>query len=66
MSDGGTDGGTVVDVIAWALVPVAGMLFAATAAVLIVGLALKGTASRDRATVLSAIAKVIRAVRGRR
>ncbi|GAB2460225.1 hypothetical protein [Streptomyces incanus] len=55
-----------MDVIAWGLVPVAGMLVAATAAVLIVGLALKGTASRDRARVLSAVAEVIRAVRGRR
>ncbi|WP_371099940.1 hypothetical protein [Streptomyces sp. PU_AKi4] len=55
-----------MDVIAWILVPVAGMLAAAAAAVLIVGLALKDTASRDRARVLSAVAEVIRAVRGRR
>jgi len=51
---------------AWALVPVVGILIAATAAVLIVVVALKDTASRDRATVLRAVAEVIRAVQGRR
>ncbi|MCX4538924.1 hypothetical protein OHA79_45090 (plasmid) [Streptomyces sp. NBC_00841] len=55
-----------MDVTAWALVPVASMLVAATAAVLVVVVALKGTASRDRATVLRAVAEVILAVRGRR
>ncbi|MGW3668153.1 hypothetical protein [Streptomyces sp. NPDC005141] len=55
-----------MDVTAWALVPVTGMLVTATAAVLIVVVALKGTASRDRATVLRAVAEVILAVRGRR
>ncbi|MFC1443064.1 hypothetical protein ABUW04_32970 [Streptacidiphilus sp. N1-10] len=55
-----------MDVTAWALVPVAGMLVAATAAVLIVVVALKDTASRDRATVLRAVAEVILAVRSRR
>lgn len=55
-----------MDVTAWALVPVAGMLVTAAAAVLIVVVALRGTASRDRATVLSAVAAVIRALRGRR
>ncbi|MFJ9448627.1 hypothetical protein ACIRRH_43595 [Kitasatospora sp. NPDC101235] len=53
---------------AWAaaLVPVASMLVAAASAVAIVMVALKGTASRDRATVLRAVAEVIRAVRGSR
>ncbi|MFE4957959.1 hypothetical protein ACFRCW_28800 [Streptomyces sp. NPDC056653] len=55
-----------MDVIAWALVPVAGMLVAATAAVLIVVVALKDTVSRDRATIIRAVAEVIHAVRGRR
>ncbi|MCF4140444.1 hypothetical protein L1856_31760 [Streptomyces sp. Tue 6430] len=55
-----------MDVTAWALVPVAGMLVTAATAVSIVMVALKGTASRDRATVLKAVAEVIRAVRGRR
>ncbi|WP_328978447.1 hypothetical protein [Streptomyces canus] len=55
-----------MEVTAWALVPVAGMLVAATVALLIVVVALKDTASRDRATVLMAVAEVIRAVRGRR
>ncbi|MFE7111908.1 hypothetical protein ACFU98_36685 [Streptomyces sp. NPDC057575] len=55
-----------MDVTAWALVPVAGMLIAATSAVLIVVIALKESASRDRATTLRAVAEVIRAVWGRR
>ncbi|MFE2145207.1 hypothetical protein ACFXA3_26315 [Streptomyces sp. NPDC059456] len=55
-----------MDLTAWALVPVAGMLVAAATAVAIVTVALKGTASRDRATVLKAVAEVVRAVRGRR
>ncbi|MEV5149725.1 hypothetical protein [Streptomyces sp. NPDC052727] len=55
-----------MDAIAWALVPVLCMLVGATAAVLIVVIAMKDTASPDRATVLRAVADVIRAVRGRR
>nr|WSW48738.1 hypothetical protein OG296_37035 [Streptomyces sp. NBC_01001] len=55
-----------MDVTSWALVPVAGVLVAAAAAVLIVMVALRGTASRDRATVLKAVAEVIRALRGSR
>jgi hypothetical protein len=55
-----------MDVTAWALVLVACMLVAATAAVLIAVVALKDTASHDRATVLKAVAEVIRAVRGRK
>ncbi|MFB7864738.1 hypothetical protein [Streptomyces sp. NPDC056069] len=51
----------------WALVvPVAVTLVAAVAAVLVVVVAVKDTASRDRATVLKAVAEVIRAVRGSR
>jgi hypothetical protein len=59
-------GGTPMTVIAVALVPVAGMVVAATAAVSIVVVALKGTASRDRAQVLRAVAVLISAVRGRK
>ncbi|MER5200808.1 hypothetical protein ACWD3J_45755 [Streptomyces sp. NPDC002755] len=55
-----------MDVIAWALVPVAGTCVAAAAAVVIVVVALRGTAARERATVLKAIADVIRAIRGSR
>jgi hypothetical protein len=55
-----------VTVIAVALVPVAGMVVAATAAVSIVVVALKGTAPRDRAQVLRAVAVLISAVRGRK
>lgn len=54
-----------MDVIAVALVPVAGLMVVAGAAVRIVVVALKGTASRDRALVLRAVAEVIRAVRGK-
>jgi hypothetical protein len=52
--------------IAMALVPVAGMVVAATAAVWIAVVALKDTASKDRANVLRAIADVIRALFGRK
>ncbi|MFB7287787.1 hypothetical protein [Actinacidiphila glaucinigra] len=55
-----------MEVTAWALVPVAILLVTAATAVVIVMVALRGTASRDRATVLKAVAEVIRAVRGRR
>ncbi|MBO8189631.1 MULTISPECIES: hypothetical protein [Streptomyces] len=55
-----------MDVTAWALVPVAALLIVATMTVLIVGMAMKGTTSRDRATVLRAVADVLRAVHGRR
>ncbi|WP_371788092.1 hypothetical protein OG404_09075 [Streptomyces griseoaurantiacus] len=56
-----------MNITAWAtLVPVAVALVAAAAAVLIVIVVVKGTASRDRATVLKAVAEVIRAVRGSR
>lgn len=55
-----------MNVDAWVLLPVAITLVAAVAAVLIVIVAVKGTASRDRATVLEAVADVIRAVRGSR
>ncbi|MEU3175504.1 hypothetical protein [Streptomyces sp. NPDC007000] len=56
-----------MNVSAWALmVPVAVTLVAAVAAVLVVIVAVKDTASGDRATVLKAVAEVIRAVRGSR
>ncbi|GAA4663561.1 hypothetical protein GCM10023347_14290 [Streptomyces chumphonensis] len=52
---------------AWALlVPVGITLVAAVATVLVVIVAMKDTASGDRATVLKAVAEVIRAVRGSR
>jgi hypothetical protein len=41
------------------------VLIAAAAAVLVVRLALAGTESGDRAAVLSAVADIIRAIRGR-
>ncbi|WP_225836669.1 hypothetical protein [Streptomyces sp. NK08204] len=50
----------------WALVPVAGMVVVATAAVLIAVIALKGTAARERAHILRAAAELVRAVRGQR
>ncbi|MFE0733230.1 hypothetical protein ACFW2X_34370 [Streptomyces antibioticus] len=52
----------MVPVVAVALVA----LVAAVAAVLVVIVAMRGTASGDRATVLKAVAEVIRAVRGTR
>ncbi|MFF5487645.1 hypothetical protein [Streptomyces virginiae] len=55
-----------MDVTVWALVPVVCMVVTATAAVLIVVAAVKGTPSRDRARILEAVAEVVRAVRGRR
>jgi hypothetical protein len=55
-----------VDVTAWALVPVASVLVMGATAVSIVMVALRGTASRDRAPVLKAVAEVIRALRGRK
>ncbi|MFB8137879.1 hypothetical protein [Streptomyces mirabilis] len=55
-----------MNVTAWALVPVALTLVAAATAVLIIIVAMKGTASGDRASVLNAVAEVIRAVRGSR
>ncbi|WP_427168710.1 hypothetical protein ACQF4J_01540 [Streptomyces sp. C1-1] len=56
-----------MSVSAWAvMVPVAVTLVAAVAAVLLVIVAVKDTTSRDRATVLKAVAEVIRAVRGSR
>ncbi|WP_393052959.1 hypothetical protein [Streptomyces sp. LN549] len=55
-----------MDITAWVWVPVAAMLVAATAAVLIVAIALRGTESSDRAIVIKAVAELIRAVRGRR
>jgi hypothetical protein len=56
-----------MNIAAWAtLVPVAVALVAAGAAVLIVIVVVKGTVSGDRATVLKAVAEVIRAVRGSR
>lgn len=42
------------------------LLIVAVTAVLVVRSALSGTASRDRARVLAAVADVVRAVRGRR
>lgn len=54
-----------MDVIAVVLVPVSGLLIVAGATVRIVASALKDTASQDRAPVLSAVADVIRAMRGR-
>lgn len=54
-----------MDIAVWAaMVPVATVLVAAIAAVLAVVVTMKGTASRDRAMVLKAVAEVIRAVRG--
>lgn len=50
----------------WILLPVAGLVCAALAAVLIVSVALRGCASGDRAGVLRAAAEVVRAVRGKR
>jgi hypothetical protein len=47
------------------LVPAGIVLIAAAAAVLVVRLALAGTESGDRAAVLSAVADIIRAIRGR-
>ncbi|MFE2409895.1 hypothetical protein ACFXDE_16310 [Kitasatospora sp. NPDC059408] len=56
-----------MNIAAWApLVPISVAFMAASAAVLIVIVAVKGTASKDRATVLKAVAEVIRAVRGSR
>jgi len=55
-----------MNVIAVVLAPVAGMAVAAAAAVSIVVVALRGTASRDRAQVLRAVAVLISAVRGRK
>jgi hypothetical protein len=50
-----------------ALAPVFGMSVTATSAIIIVLVALKGTTARDRASVLKAVAEVIRAARcGRR
>ena len=48
-----------------ALIPAGIALIAAITAVLVVRLALTGTESRDRAAVLSAVASIIRAIRGR-
>ena len=53
-----------MDVIAVALAPVAGLLVVAGAAVWIVVVALNGTAPRDHAAVLRAVAEVVRSVRG--
>jgi hypothetical protein len=47
------------------LMPAGVVLITATAAVLLVHLALTGTDSRDRAAVLNAIASIIRAIKGR-
>jgi flagellar biosynthesis protein FliQ len=55
-----------MDITAWALMLVAALLIAAMATVLIVSIVMKGTASRDRATVLKAVADVLRAMHGRR
>lgn len=64
--DGRPDGGNALNIAAWALLPIALTLIAAVAAVLIVTVVMKGTASRDRATVLNAVAEVIHAVRSSR
>ncbi|WP_158674720.1 hypothetical protein [Streptomyces hoynatensis] len=55
-----------MNVTAWVLAPVAVALIVAVAAVLVVIVAVKGTAPSDRATVLKAVAEVIRAIRGTR
>ncbi|MFJ6900559.1 hypothetical protein [Streptomyces hokutonensis] len=56
-----------MNISAWALmVPVAVTLVAAVTAVVVVIVAVKDTASGDRATALKAVAEVIRAVRGSR
>ncbi|MDH2394045.1 hypothetical protein QCN29_35960 [Streptomyces sp. HNM0663] len=55
-----------MDIIVLAMLPVAGLLVLAAAAVLMVIVAVKDTAPPDRATVLRAVAEVIRAVRGSR
>ncbi|SNT59852.1 hypothetical protein [Actinacidiphila glaucinigra] len=49
-----------------AAVLLAGVAILAIAAVTITGLALKGTASQDRARILKAVAELLRELRGRR
>ncbi|WP_331732838.1 hypothetical protein OG592_42530 (plasmid) [Streptomyces avidinii] len=50
----------------WAAVPVAGLAILAIALVTITGLALKDTASQDRAGILRAVAACVRELRRRR
>ncbi|MCX5318128.1 hypothetical protein [Streptomyces sp. NBC_00154] len=52
--------------LAAALTIVAGLLIVAVAAVLVTRFALNGTTSADRASVLTAVAELIRAIRGKR
>ncbi|MFJ3824981.1 hypothetical protein [Streptomyces nodosus] len=51
--------------IRWAAVLLAGVAILAIAAVTITGLALKDTASQDRAGILRAVAELVRELRGR-
>ncbi|WP_406737243.1 hypothetical protein OG365_01790 [Streptomyces sp. NBC_00853] len=53
-------------VLVWSAVIAAGLVVAAGAAVLVARSALRGTDSQHRAAVLSAVAEVVRAVRGKR
>ncbi|GGW51085.1 MULTISPECIES: hypothetical protein [Streptomyces] len=50
----------------WAAVPLAGLAILAIALVTMTGLALKDTASRDRAGILRAVAACVRELYGRR
>ncbi|MFJ6000312.1 hypothetical protein [Streptomyces sp. NPDC092370] len=50
----------------WAAVLMAGLAILATAVVTITGMALKGTASQDRADILRAVAAFVRELRRRR
>ncbi|MFF3617494.1 hypothetical protein [Streptomyces sp. NPDC002580] len=50
----------------WAAVLVAGFAILATAVVIITGMALKDTASQDRADILRAVAAFVRELRRRR
>lgn len=52
--------------LAWLVVAVAVVLIIAIAAVAVARYALNGTDSEHRAAVLSAVAEVVRAIRGRR
>ncbi|MFB6641578.1 hypothetical protein ACFCYF_30540 [Streptomyces chartreusis] len=52
--------------LAWLVVAVAVVLIIAIAAVAVARYALNGTDSEHRAAVLSAVAEIVRAVRGRR
>ncbi|NGO75581.1 hypothetical protein G6045_07790 [Streptomyces sp. YC504] len=55
-----------MDINVWVLMLIANIVVSATAAVAMVFLVVKDTASSDRAKLLRAVAEVIRAIRGRR